>query len=114
LKDSLKCFAIGSTATCKIIVSRYSGFNGFPVVNWYKKPLKALEPLSIVLQVAAGVVAVAPAAILIIFEGQFQILQRFSSSKLVLKTAESPQTIMRMAVGVVALAPAHSMTVAIP
>jgi hypothetical protein len=41
------------TAECKIIVSRYSGFNGFPVVNWYKKPLKAVEPLSIILQVAA-------------------------------------------------------------
>ena len=40
------------TAECRIIVSRYSGFNGFPVVNWYKKPLKAVEPLSIILQVA--------------------------------------------------------------
>jgi hypothetical protein len=30
---------ISATATCKIIDSRYPGFNGFPEVKWYKKRL---------------------------------------------------------------------------
>ncbi len=37
------------TATCKIILAHYPGFNGFPEVNWDKKPLKAVEPLSFIL-----------------------------------------------------------------
>jgi hypothetical protein len=43
------------SATFKIIGGRYPVFNGFPEVNWYKKPLKAVEPLPIILQVAVCV-----------------------------------------------------------
>ncbi len=52
-----RMFQFRRTATCKIIVGRYPVFNGFAGVNWYKKPLKAVEPPSIISEVAVHIIS---------------------------------------------------------
>jgi hypothetical protein len=48
------CVTVPSTHTaiCKIIGNRATVLNVFPVVNWYKNPLKSVDRFPIILQVA--------------------------------------------------------------